>query len=51
MRRWVVIVVAAGALVVMLLGVRSWHRGLAQRECGFNNGRWNAAAHRCEPQP
>ncbi|HEV7366034.1 MAG TPA: hypothetical protein VGN76_09340 [Gemmatimonadales bacterium] len=51
MRRWVVIVVAAGALVVVLLGWRSFHRMMAQKTCVLNGGRWNAAAHLCEPQP
>lgn len=50
MRRWVVIVVAAGALVVVLLGLRSFNRMMAQKTCVLNGGRWDAAAHRCEPQ-
>jgi hypothetical protein len=51
MRRWVVIVVAAGALVVVLLGWRSFHRMMDQKTCVLNGGRWNSVAHRCEPQP
>lgn len=51
MCRWVVIVMAAGALVVILLGWRSFPRMMSQKTCGLNGGHWNAAAHRCEPQP
>jgi hypothetical protein len=50
MRRWVVIVIAAGALVVILLGWRSFHRVMSQKTCALNGGHWNAAAHRCETQ-
>ena len=51
MRRWVVLVVAAGALVVMLLGWQSFHRMMVQKTCALNGGRWNAAARLCEAQP
>jgi hypothetical protein len=51
MRRVMVILVVLGALVVVLLGWRSLERVLAQRTCFFNGGSWNAAEHRCEPQP
>jgi pheromone shutdown protein TraB len=51
MRRWVVMVMAAGALVVILLGWRSFHRVMSQKTCALNGGHWNAAAHRCETQP
>jgi hypothetical protein len=48
MRRWAVIIVAAGALVVILLGVRSFNRAAAQKTCALHGDRWNPAAHRCE---
>lgn len=51
MRRWVVILVAAGALVVVLLGLGSFNRMMAGKTCALNGGRWDPAVHRCEPVP
>lgn len=52
MRRWVVLIVGLGALVVMLMGLRAFQRMAAQKTCSFDATRqWNAAAQTCEPRP
>jgi hypothetical protein len=51
MRRWVVIVMAAGALIVVMLGWQSFQRMMNRKQCAGNGGRWNSVTQRCEAQP
>ncbi len=49
MRRKLVILVVLGALVVVLLGWRSFSRMMAQKTCALKGGHWIAAAKVCAP--